>query len=217
VKGTLAIDGVADVDDYAPYNAGNLTVSADSNAAITPSSSDGFGGIITCVADAGTYPVAGYVRNWFVDIDDVKDLCTGVRFQRTAGGTGTESTFVGFSNQLAAAVYAADGDIDVGDGIGLLWNNDLTVDLCAIDGGVVTTLIHEVATSVSNSGFHQFGVRIRKVTPTKFEVAALVDSVIKRTSATLDLAAMRPVFANTISATDAPNADVDWHATVAKP
>jgi hypothetical protein len=216
VKGTLKVDaGVCDVDDFAPFNAGSIIHSVDTGFAATEAAEKN--GVVTFAASAGTYPVSGYQRRFFVDCDESRNVCMEATVQRTAGGTGAESSFVGFSNAATvAAVYAADGDVDAGDQLGLLWNDDLTVDLVLVDGGSVTTLIAEVATAVSNSSSHKFGVRTRKERTGFHTVIVAVDGVTKKVTSALvaALAPMKPTVANTISATDAPSFKSDWIATV---
>src|SRR5690554_6895407 len=137
-RGSFAADLgiVAEFDDFVPYKGaalgsavqtGGIVLSGDSGSAASVSAVPN--GIVAFTASAGTYPVAGYVRNWYVDLSDSKDLCREVRFSRTAGGTGAEITFIGFSDQAPEAVFHSDGTLDGGsgeDGIGLRWNNDLT-------------------------------------------------------------------------------------------
>jgi len=222
VRGTLAVQGGAlDGTDYFPYNAGDLTLSADTGFAATPLAVPF--GVVSFTADAGTYPGAGYVRNCYIDLTDIREVCTEARFHRTLGATGTESSFLGFSDQLAAAVYDASGGLDGGSGedtLGLLWNNDGTVDLVSVvDSAAMVVLYNDVATGVTGGVgvFHEFGVRIRKDTATKYTIFASVDGIVRKVhvaSTAIPQNAMRPVLVTTISATDAPVMGVDWHFTL---
>jgi len=220
VKGTLKIDsGVADIDDFAPLNEGNFVKSTDSGTAVSELAASF--GVASFTASAGTYAVAGYSRRFNVDLDNSRDVCREVRCARTTGATGTEQTLIGFSDQLTGAVFHSDGTLDGGsneDTLGLLWNNDLTVDLVSvIDSATTVVLIEEVATAIAQGVgvYHKFGLRIKKISSTQFQIIASVDGVTKKVVTTsVSLALMKPVVATVISATDAPVIDVDWDCTV---
>lgn len=222
IRGSFApeIGVVAEFDDFTPYNAGSLTLSGDSGAAATPSAVPN--GVVAFTASAGTYAVAGYARNAYVDLDSSKDVCREVRFGRTAGGTGSEITFIGFSDQAPEAVFHSDGTLDGGsgeDGFGLRWNNDLTVDLVSIINSTATVLQTGIFSAVSNSDVHTFGIRLIKQSSTAFNVLCSVDDVVKSyavLASALTTAAVRPVAVTTISATDAPTITVDWDAWLDK-
>lgn len=220
VRGTLAVTGgVLDGTDFFPYNAGDITLSADSGSAATVSAVPF--GVVSFAATAGTYPAAGYSRNSYVDLTNIREVCTEARVSRTAGGTGSEQTFVGFSDQLPGAVFDSSGGLDGGSGedtLGLLWKDNGAVDLVSvINSATAVVLKADVATGLSNTGFHKLGLRIIKETATKYTLLASVDGVVKRlsvASTAISQAAMKPVAVSTISATDAPEMSVDWHFTL---
>jgi hypothetical protein len=217
VTGTLHVAGCAfSGTDFFPYNAGDITLSAAGSSAATVSAVPF--GVVSFAAAAGTYPGAGYVINEYVDLTSIRQVCVEARLSRTAGATGAEITFIGFSDQLSDAVFDASGGLDGGSGedtLGLLWNDDLTVDLVSVINSATTVvLIHEVATAISNTGFHKFGLRIQQHSSTKYTIYASVDGAVKKvnvTSSQITQAAMRPVVVTVISATDAPEMAVDWH------
>lgn len=227
-KGTLAIaGGVVDVDDFAPYNgpaatadgqSGGTLLSADSGSAATVSAVPF--GFVSFAASAGTYAVAGYARAFYIDLTSIQQVCREVKFSRTAGGTGTEWSLIGFSDQAPESVITTSGALDSGsneDTLGLRWNNDLTVDLVACVDGTETILATAIASAVSNADSHKFGLRIKKETSTKYTIFSSVDGVVTTThvaSTAIPQNAMRPVAVTTISATDAPIIVVDWDATI---
>lgn len=222
VRGTLRIEaGAIDCEDFTPYNAGNLTLSADSGSAATVNAVQF--GVVSFAATAGTYAGAGYVRNFYVDLTNIRQVCTEAYLSRTPGATGTESSFIGFSDQLAGAVYDSSGGLDGGSGedtLGLLWNDDGTVDLVTvINSATMVVLINDVATGITSAAatFHKFGLRIKKETSTKYTLFASVNGVVKKVSVAstaIPQVAMRPVVVTVVSATDAPVVDVDWHITI---
>jgi hypothetical protein len=219
VRGTLAVPGgCLDAEDFFPYNSASVVLSGDGGSAATVSAVQF--GVVSFAASAGTYAVAGYARPEYIDLTSIRQVCREVRFSRTAGATGAEISFIGFSDQAPEAVFHSDGTLDGGsaeDQLGLRWNDDLTVDLVSVVNGTATILSTALATAVSNTGFHKFGLRIVKLTSTKYSIYSSVDgvvTVVHVASTAISQVAMRPVAVTTISATDAPVIVVDWDFTL---
>lgn len=219
--------GCEDCDDFFPYTgpdatadgkAGGFLLSADTGSAAATAAVPY--GVVAFAATAGTFAVAGYAKDEYVDLTSIKEVVTEARVSRTAGATGSETTFVGFSDQAPEAVFHSDGTLDGGtseETLGLRWNNDLTVDLVSVVAGTATVLDAAVATAVSNTGFHKFGLRVKRVDATHYSLFASVDGVVTQTNVAntaITQDAMRPVAVTTISATDAPTLLVDWHCTL---
>jgi hypothetical protein len=235
IRGSLAASlGQRDFEDFAPFlgwselqnngttdgTATNGGTQITSNTA-TPTAAlqtDRFG-IINITEAAASNEAVGLAREIWYDLQASPVTVIEARVEQIADAD-SPIAFVGFSDAANPDEVFTAGVLDGGsneDTIGLRWNADETIDIVAVDNGTLTVLKDDIGVTVLRTdGPARLGLRIEKVTSSTYRTTPCVNGVIARSGA-VNVAAtllpenpMRPVVAETVSATTAPQIEVDW-------
>lgn len=214
-KGTLAVsNGVVDVDDFWPYNAGNFTLSGDSGSAATVTAVPF--GVLSITATQAADAVSGYQRNSYVDLTSIREVCIETSLDPTDDNDTTQ-TFVGFTDEALDGFFGSDNTPD-GSAIGVRWNGDETFDLIAIDASdVITVLADAFATVARTAGNCLIGCRIKRTSATNYQVIGSVNGAtvkVNTTSSVVPQVAMLPSVIHTNDNEAAPLFTNDWVAVI---
>jgi hypothetical protein len=223
--------GSQDYEDFSPFlgaAVGGLVGGTTGNAT---TERDDKNGVIRITANAASNAEAGYVRAKAVVLNESTDIVLEARLNQIAGAAENHIGIVGFTDQGGANILASNALAVSGnqDFLGLRWNPVTTtegkIDLVVINDGTATVLVTDVANgTVARGEYHKLGIRVKRVSPGKFQILPSVDGVILPTKViTVDEATYANVFDVTLrpavavgGATDtaAPIADIDWIYTL---
>lgn len=221
IRGSLATAlGHRDFDDYVPYSAGPLVNATGCTMAQVTTTTDGE---VNSTIAAGSNAQTGFARTSYFDLQGSPVTVFEQRVKSVADANSPQ-TFVGLHSATDADdVFNAGAIKTTGDGIGLLWNADETIDIVAIDGGTVTVCKNDIGVSLDRGlGYAKLGLRIEKVNSAVYRLTPCVNGSIARAgcvnvaATVLPEGKMRPVVAQTVSATTDPSVSVDWQFTADK-
>lgn len=219
VRGSLSAEvGTSDYDDYKPYNSSVIDTVGGSSGAAFAIKAD-VHGAVHLSATAGSNANVEITRKSYFNPTSSK--CVGVEASILSNAAANSpQTFVGLTDVAAGSIFSAGAIASGGtqNTIGVLFNADKTVDIVSVVAGTLAVLVDNVGVSGVWSAAQKLGVRIEQGSPSTFRVTAVIGGVRGKgatvASTKIPNANLKPCVAHTVSATTAPNVDVDWNCTI---
>lgn len=232
VHGSLAVvaGGQFDFEDFSPFlgasetstttnplpTGGTQITSLGGDPTVSIVTTERYG-VIKMTEAAASNECVGLAREVWYDLQDSGVTVVGARVQQNADAD-TPVSFVGLFDGSSPHAVLSSGAVASGsnqDTIGLRWNNDETIDIVSVDDGTLTVLQDNIGVTVErDSGFNNYVLRIEKMTSSTYRLIPFINEVrgtaVNVAATSLPENPMRPVVAGTVSATTAPELDVDW-------